>query len=37
MGKFIFYKQNDTMDCGTTCIRMVAKHYGKALNIETLG
>lgn len=24
------------MDCGPTCIRMVAKHYGKALNIETL-
>ncbi len=24
------------MDCGPTCIRMVAKHYGKAVNIETL-
>lgn len=31
-----FYKQHDSMDCGPTCIRMVAKHYGKALNIETL-
>ncbi len=24
------------MDCGPTCIRMVAKHYGKTVNIETL-
>ena len=24
------------MDCGPTCLRMVAKHYGKVLNIETL-
>jgi ATP-binding cassette subfamily B protein len=24
------------MDCGPTCIRMVAKHYGKAVNMETL-
>ena len=24
------------MDCGPTCIRMAAKHYGKAINIETL-
>ncbi len=34
--KFPFYKQHDSMDCGPTCIRMVAKQYGKALNIETL-
>ncbi|MEO5947765.1 MAG: cysteine peptidase family C39 domain-containing protein [Chitinophagaceae bacterium] len=34
--KFPFYKQHDSMDCGPTCIRMVAKHYGKVLNIETL-
>ena len=24
------------MDCGPTCIRMVAKHYGRAVNIEIL-
>ena len=24
------------MDCGPTCIRMVAKHYGGAVNVETL-
>jgi ATP-binding cassette, subfamily B, bacterial len=26
---FPFYKQLDAMDCGPTCLRMVAKHYGK--------
>ncbi len=36
MKQFPFYKQYDAMDCGPTCIRMVAKHYGKAINIETL-
>lgn len=25
---FPFYKQLDAMDCGPTCLRMVAKHYG---------
>jgi len=24
------------MDCGPTCLRMVAKHYGKAYSIQTL-
>lgn len=24
------------MDCGPTCIRMVAKHYGRSVNMETL-
>ncbi|HEY0769926.1 MAG TPA: cysteine peptidase family C39 domain-containing protein, partial [Sphingobacteriaceae bacterium] len=27
--KFPFYKQLDQMDCGPTCLRMVAKYYGK--------
>ncbi|MVT11440.1 peptidase domain-containing ABC transporter [Chitinophaga tropicalis] len=26
---FPFYKQYDVMDCGPTCLRMIAKHYGK--------
>ena len=26
--KFPFYHQLDAMDCGPTCLRMVAKHYG---------
>lgn len=33
---FPFYKQPDTMDCGPTCLRMVAKHYGKGISLETL-
>ena len=36
MQKFSFYKQHDSMDCGPTCIRMAAKHYGKVVNMETL-
>jgi hypothetical protein len=27
---FPFYKQLDSMDCGPTCLRMVAKSYGKS-------
>lgn len=27
--KFPFYKQLDAMDCGPTCLRMIAKFYGK--------
>ncbi|MDB5158322.1 MAG: Toxin translocation ATP-binding protein [Mucilaginibacter sp.] len=33
---FIFYKQHDQMDCGPTCLRMVAKHYGRNFKIQTL-
>ena len=33
---FPFYKQLDAMDCGPTCLRMVAKHYGKHYSLETL-
>lgn len=29
MAKFSFYKQLDAMDCGPTCLRMVAKYYGR--------
>jgi len=24
------------MDCGATCLRMVAKHYGKSYSLQTL-
>jgi hypothetical protein len=27
---FPHYAQLDTMDCGPTCLRMIAKHYGHA-------
>jgi len=34
--KFTVYKQLDAMDCGPTCLRMVAKHYGRNYNLRTL-
>jgi ATP-binding cassette subfamily B protein len=34
--KFPFFKQPDQMDCGPTCLRMVAKHYGKNFNLQRL-
>ncbi len=33
---FTFYKQLNTMDCGPTCLRMIAKHYGKHYNADTI-
>jgi ATP-binding cassette, subfamily B, bacterial len=33
---FSFYKQLDAMDCGPTCLRMVAKHYGRRYSLEYL-
>jgi ATP-binding cassette, subfamily B, bacterial len=33
---FSFYKQLNAMDCGPTCLRMVAKHYGKHYYADTL-
>lgn len=34
--KFPFIKQPDAMDCGPACLSMVARHYGKEYNIESL-
>jgi len=36
MSAFSFYKQHDAMDCGPTCLRMIAKHYGKHFSLQTL-
>lgn len=36
MATFSFYKQLDQMDCGPTCLRMVAKHHGRSYTIQTL-
>ncbi len=36
MAKFPFYNQLDVMDCGPTCLRMVAKHYGRNFSLQTL-
>lgn len=34
--KFPHYRQLDYRDCGPTCLRMIAKHYGKTLSREFL-
>lgn len=31
-----WYKQPDSMDCGPTCLRMVAKHYKKNISLQYL-
>lgn len=33
---FPFYKQYDAMDCGPTCLRMVAKYHGKNFALDYL-
>ena len=33
---FPHYTQLDEMDCGATCLRMVAKYYGKSYSNQTL-
>lgn len=34
--QFPFYKQLDSVDCGPTCLRIIAKYYGKSFTLETL-
>lgn len=36
MIRFPFFYQHDTMDCGPTCLRMVAAHYGRTYSLEGL-
>lgn len=36
MPLFPFYKQLDAMDCGPSCLRMVAKHFGKSFSLQYL-
>lgn len=33
---FPFYKQPDSKDCGPTCLRIVAKHYGKLISLQEI-
>ncbi|OJV87182.1 MAG: ABC transporter ATP-binding protein [Bacteroidia bacterium 44-10] len=33
---FVSYRQLDAMDCGPTCLRMIARHYGKHYSLQTL-
>ena len=34
--QFPFYRQLDQMDCGPTCLRMVAKHFGRSFDMAYL-
>jgi ATP-binding cassette subfamily B protein len=34
--KFPHYKQTEAKDCGPTCIKMIAKYYGKIINTQQL-
>lgn len=36
MAKFPFYKQYDAMDCGPSCLRMIARFYGKNYSLDYL-
>ncbi|HPS12502.1 MAG TPA: peptidase domain-containing ABC transporter, partial [Prolixibacteraceae bacterium] len=36
MAKFPHFFQLDAMDCGPTCLRMIAAYYGKSFSIQTL-
>lgn len=36
MLQFPFYKQADSKDCGPTCLKIIAKHYKKVINIQKL-
>jgi ATP-binding cassette subfamily B protein len=34
--RLLFVKQHDVMDCGATCLAMVAKYYGKNYTVQKL-
>jgi ATP-binding cassette subfamily B protein len=34
--KFPFYNQPDEMDCGATCIRIIAKYFGRSISLPKL-
>lgn len=36
MKKFVNYRQADHKDCGPTCLKIIAKYYGKTINIQEL-
>ncbi len=36
MSAFPYYRQLESMDCGPTCLRMIARFYGKNFSLETL-
>lgn len=36
MANFPHYKQRDHKDCGPTCLKIIAKHYKKTINLQQL-
>lgn len=36
MTRFPCYHQSDKKDCGPTCLKTIAKYYGKVVNIQAL-
>ena len=36
MKSFPFYLQPDSKDCGPTCLRIIAKHYGKTIPLQQI-
>ena len=36
MEKFRLYNQNEVMDCGPACLRMISKYYGHHYSLQTL-
>ena len=36
MKPFPYYRQHDQMDCGPTCLRMIARHHGRSYSMDTL-
>lgn len=36
MKKFPTYRQTEAKDCGPTCVKIIAKHYGKTINTQQL-
>lgn len=36
MAKFPFFQQYDAMDCGPSCLRMIAAFYGKSYSLQKL-
>ena len=36
MPRFPYFRQPDAMDCGPTCLKMIAKFYGKSISLDFL-
>ncbi len=34
--KFPFYRQTEAKDCGPTCVKIIAKHYGRQISTEQI-